>query len=181
VPSGTYTELRFVISGACLAVENETGGSDIYSTADYDSDPCGGPATGTLVTPSYDESGLKVVLEGDALALVGGQKILLVDFDVQQSFGQVAGQSGQWVMHPVVTGGEIEASMLVSSYRCGLCRGDWTIPAKRATVALVPRLPSEGHPAAEVERRTFGTRRLRRSPRASRLMTPPRGRPALRR
>src|SRR5688572_16462719 len=39
VPSGTYAELRFVISGACIAVESETGGSDIYATAGYDSDP----------------------------------------------------------------------------------------------------------------------------------------------
>jgi hypothetical protein len=38
-----------------------------------------------------------------------------VDFDVQQSFGQVAGQSGQWVMHPVVTGGEIEATDAVEA------------------------------------------------------------------
>jgi hypothetical protein len=109
VPSGTYAELRFVISGACIAVENESGGSDIYATTGYDSEPCGGPATGTLVAPSYAQSGLKVVLEDGALVLVGGQKILLVDFDVEQSFGHVAGQSGGWVMHPVVTGGEIEA------------------------------------------------------------------------
>ncbi len=110
VPSGTYTELRFVISGACLAVESESGGSDIYTTAGYDSDPCGGAATGTLQAPSYAQSGLKVTLDADALTITGAQKILLVDFDVEQSFGQVAGQSGRWVMHPVVTGGEIEAT-----------------------------------------------------------------------
>jgi hypothetical protein len=39
------------------------------------------------------------------------QKILLVDFDVEQSFGQLAGQSGMWVMRPVVTGGEIESEI----------------------------------------------------------------------
>ena len=108
VPSGTYAELRFVISGACIAVENESGGSDIYTTNGYDPAPCGGPATGTLQAPSYAESGLKVVLDEGALTIVGPQKILLVDFDVEQSFGHVAGQSGTWVMHPVVTGGEIE-------------------------------------------------------------------------
>ena len=108
VPSGTYAQLRFVISGACIAVENESGGSDIYTTNGYDPAPCGGPATGTLQAPSYAESGLKVVLDEGALTIVGPQKILLVDFDVEQSFGHVAGQSGKWVMHPVVTGGEIE-------------------------------------------------------------------------
>lgn len=110
VPSGTYTELRFVIGGACLAVENESGGSDIYTTTDYDSDPCGGAATGALQAPSFAQSGLKVQLDPNALRLDGAQKILLVDFDVQQSFGRAAGRSGRWVMHPVVTGGEIEAT-----------------------------------------------------------------------
>jgi hypothetical protein len=108
VPSGTYRELRFLISGACLAVENESGGTDIHATADYDSEPCGGPAGGTLVAPSFAQSGLKVVLSGDALEVVGTRKVLLVDFDVEQSFGHEAGQSGRWVMHPVVTGGSIE-------------------------------------------------------------------------
>lgn len=107
VPSGTYSGLRFVISGACIAVENESGGSDIYATDGYDSAPCGGPATGVLQAPSYAQSGLKVALDEGTLTLVGLQKILLVDFDVEQSFGHEAGQSGGWVMHPVVTGGEI--------------------------------------------------------------------------
>ena len=109
VPSGTYTELRFLISGACLAVENGSGGSDVYATDGYDATPCGGAATGTLQAPSYAQSGLKVTLSGSALILTGPQKILLVDFDVGQSFGKAAGQSGQWTMHPVVTGGEVSA------------------------------------------------------------------------
>jgi Domain of unknown function (DUF4382) len=109
VPSGTYSQLRFVISGACIAVENESGGSDIYTTDGYDSTPCGGPATGVLQAPSYDQSGLKVVLDEGALTIVEPEKTLLVDFDVAQSFGHVAGQSGMWVMHPVVKGSVIES------------------------------------------------------------------------
>jgi hypothetical protein len=108
VTSGTYEQLRFLISGACIAVENGSGGSDIYTTTDYDSGPCGGPATATLIAPSYAETGLKVEFSGDVLEIDGAQTILLVDFDVEQSFGQQAGQSGMWVMHPVVTGAEIE-------------------------------------------------------------------------
>jgi Domain of unknown function (DUF4382) len=115
VPSGSYTELRFLISGACLAVENATGGSDIYATDGYDATPCGGAATGTLQAPSYAQSGLKVILDGGALILTGPQKILLVDFDVSQSFGQVAGHSEQWTMHPVVTGGELSAAAELST------------------------------------------------------------------
>jgi len=104
VPSGHYEQLRFKITGACLAVENETGGSDVYATDGYDASQCGGAATGLLQSPSFAESGLKVTMTGNALELTGPEKIVLVDFDVSQSFGHDA--SG-WVMHPVVTGGAI--------------------------------------------------------------------------
>jgi hypothetical protein len=110
VPSGTYAELRFLITGACLAVDNGSGGSDIYATDGYDGTPCGGPATGTLQAPSYAQSGLKVKMDESALVLTGPEKILLVDFDVSQSFGQVAGQSGKWTMHPVVTGAAVSTA-----------------------------------------------------------------------
>lgn len=110
VPSGTYTELRFKITGACIAVDNGAQPSLIYATAGYDPSPCGGVATGMLQSPSYAQSGLKVTMAANALTITGTQKILLVDFDVSQSFGQQAGGSGSWVMHPVVTGGDIQAT-----------------------------------------------------------------------
>jgi hypothetical protein len=105
VPSGTYHELRFKITGACLATDDGSGGSTVYATEGYDASPCGGPATGTLRGPSYAQSGLKVQMTGDALVLTGPAKILLVDFDVTQSFGH---EANGWVMHPVVTGGEVQ-------------------------------------------------------------------------
>lgn len=111
VPSGTYNELRFKITGACLAVDNGDGTSSIYGTDGYDTTPCGGAATGALQAPSYAQSGLKVMMAGNALTITGPEKILLVDFDVSQSFGAAAGGSGMWVMHPVVTGGEIQAGV----------------------------------------------------------------------
>ena len=104
VPSGTYHQLRFKISGACVAVDDGNGGSTVYATADYDASPCGGSATGTLQAPSYAQSGLKVTMADGALELTGPAKILLVDFDVTQSFGH---EANGWVMHPVVTGGEV--------------------------------------------------------------------------
>jgi hypothetical protein len=110
VPSGTYTQLRFKSTGACLTVDNGDGSSSLYTTQGYDPAPCGGGATGALQAPSFAESGLKVTLAANALQLTGTQKILLVDFDVSQSFGHDAGSSGRWVMHPVVTGGEIQAT-----------------------------------------------------------------------
>jgi hypothetical protein len=34
----------------------------------------------------------------------------VVDFDVSQSFGQLAGGSGQWVMHPVIKADDVSAT-----------------------------------------------------------------------
>jgi hypothetical protein len=107
VPSGTYHELRFKITGACLAVDDGNGGSTVYATTGYDGTLCGGAASGTLQAPSYAESGLKVTMTSDGLQLTAPEKIVLVDFDVSQSFGHEA--SG-WVMHPVITGGDIEVT-----------------------------------------------------------------------
>jgi Domain of unknown function (DUF4382) len=105
VPSGSYSQLRFKITGACLAVDDGAGGSAVYATTGYDATPCGSSAPGTLQAPSFAQSGLKVDLAAGALQLVGPEQILLVDFDVSQSFGHEA--SG-WVMHPVITGGTLE-------------------------------------------------------------------------
>lgn len=103
VPSGTYAQLRFVITGAYIAVENADGGTSIYaSSADYSGLPPGAQVAGMLQMPSFGQSGLKVNLPPGSATLGGSAKILLIDFNVAQSFGQVAGASGQWDMHPVI-------------------------------------------------------------------------------
>jgi len=104
VPSGSYSQLRFKITGACIAVDDGNGGSAVYATPGYDGTQCGTAAAQTLQAPSFAQSGLKVSLGGDALQLTGPEKILLVDFDVTQSFGH---EANGWVMHPVVTGGDV--------------------------------------------------------------------------
>jgi len=106
VPSGSYQQLRFKITGACLAVDDGNGGSTVYATAGYDATPCGSAEAAVLQAPSYAQSGLKVTMAAGALELTGTEKIVLVDFDVAQSFGH---EAGGWVMHPVVTGGEVDA------------------------------------------------------------------------
>lgn len=111
VPAGTYSELRFKITGGYVEVDNGDGTTSIYaSSPDYAGLPQGATVVGKLQMPSFAHSGLKVTLTSDALVLNNPQKVLLVDFDVSQSFGHVAGQSGMWVMHPVVTGGDIQSS-----------------------------------------------------------------------
>ena len=67
VPPGTYGQLRFVISGGCLAAEDTNGSTKIFSssasyaglalcTAD------GGTTGGTLQMPSFAQTGIKVTL-----------------------------------------------------------------------------------------------------------------------
>lgn len=108
VPSGSYGQLRFVIDGAYIEVEGEGGATSIYATSGYAEVPVGGEVAGTLEMPSFDMSGLKVALDGGGIRVDGKAKVLLVDFDVAASFGKAAGNSGQWVMEPVVRASDIE-------------------------------------------------------------------------
>ena len=103
VPAGTYSQLRFVVTDAYIEVENADGTTSIYaSSPGYAGLPLGSRVAGELQMPSFAQSGLKVDLPGGEIRISGDQRILLVDFDVAQSFGHVAGGSGRWVMHPVV-------------------------------------------------------------------------------
>lgn len=99
VPSGTYAQLRFVIGGAYLVVD-EVGGPQTYATPDYTEAPP--QVDGTLECPSCGETGIKVSMPG-GLELDGTAATLIVDFDVEDSFGQVAGQTSMWIMHPSLT------------------------------------------------------------------------------
>ena len=109
IPSGRYQQLRFVISGGYLEIDNGDGTSSIYASDGYDQVPAGATVAGELQLPSFAQSGLKVTMNEGSLDLSGDQEILLVDFDVRQSFGQATG-SDRWVMHPVITGGELGAT-----------------------------------------------------------------------
>lgn len=107
VPAGTYSQLRFVITGAYLEVEGE----GIFATSpDYEGLPQGAVVAGELQIPSFSTSGVKVILPGDQLTLESDRRIMLVDFDVSQSFGKEAGNSGRWVMRPVIKGADITVS-----------------------------------------------------------------------
>lgn len=112
VPAGTYTQLRFVITGAYIEVDNGNGTSSIYaSDPNYAGLPPGSTVAGNLQMPSFSQSGLKVTLPGDQFTISSGeQKLLVVDFDVSQSFGQLAGGSGQWVMHPVIKADDVSTT-----------------------------------------------------------------------
>ncbi|HEY8468480.1 MAG TPA: DUF4382 domain-containing protein [Longimicrobiales bacterium] len=113
VPPAAYSQLRFVITGGYIAVEGENGELRYFaSSPDYEGLPEGVTATGQLHMPSYAQSGLKVVLpEGFE---VDGDEVILVDFDVSQSFGHEAGESGRWIMRPVITATELPTTTSIT-------------------------------------------------------------------
>lgn len=96
VAAGEYGQLRFVIDGGYIVVET-VNGSMVYSTPGYSEAPA--QVDGTLLCPSCSQSGIKVNLVG-GLTLAEGDETVVVDFDVADTFGQQAGNSGMWVMHP---------------------------------------------------------------------------------
>ena len=108
VPAGTYGQLRFVITGGYIEVENADGSTSIYaSSPDYAGLPAGAKVAGSLQMPSYASSGLKVKVPNGGVTIDGEATVMLVDFDVKQSFGKEAGNAGKWVMSPVVTATEL--------------------------------------------------------------------------
>jgi len=112
VPAGTYSQLRLVMSGAYLEIDNGDGTTSIYASApDYPGLPPGAVVAGNLQMPSMGQSGLKITLPGNSLTIAdGGEKILVMDFDVAQSFGHLAGGSGMWVMHPVIHAADLSTT-----------------------------------------------------------------------
>lgn len=105
IPEGRYRQLRLVISGGYLSiVGQDTATRQIYaSSPTYPGLPVGAVVTGELQMPSFAQSGLKVMLPANAL-VIGEDEVarLIIDFDVAQSFGKAAGNSGRWVMSPVI-------------------------------------------------------------------------------
>lgn len=137
VPAGTYNELRLVV---CEAYVVEKDG-DVYATRDA-ALPAGVTADGTLQIPSGCSSGFKVKFNTDEpVALESESAIMTVDFDVSQSFGHQAGNSGRWIMHPVLhatsvgfaggIGGTVSVAQGVALPACG--------GAPVAVTAFVPR------------------------------------------
>jgi hypothetical protein len=101
VEPGSFSQIRFILGGAVLkASSGDQEGVYSFGGAEH---PNGDPITGILQCPSCAQTGIKVLFPG-ALDLEAGSNGLLLDFDVAQSFGRQAGQSGRWVMRPVVKG-----------------------------------------------------------------------------
>lgn len=106
VPGGTYGQVRFIIPEACITVEQEDESFLVYSSDEAFTE-CGA-RDGDLQLPSFDETGIKVTLPAGATEVNGNQHIVVLDFSVEESFGQQAGGSGMWVMNPVIKADEFD-------------------------------------------------------------------------
>ena len=106
VEATTYSQLRFIIPKACIVLGEVVGDEDVpsavYASPDYDLCNKAEINNGDLQLPSFDQTGIKVQLPNEELVVSAEQQALLVDFDVSESFGHEAGNSGKWVMHPVI-------------------------------------------------------------------------------
>jgi hypothetical protein len=105
VPAGTYSQLRIVIGAG--VIESEAG--EVFALAGAQH-PDGIAATGRMQCPSCAQSGLKINLPDGGLSLDTEAVVLVLDFDVSQSFGKERGNSGRWVMRPKITASEVGAS-----------------------------------------------------------------------
>ena len=106
----TISQLRLVIGDAVLEAEGEAEVKVVYVKGDPDLGALGftDPWIGELHCPSCSQSGIKVKVPNDQVELEEGDAALVLDFDVAQSFGHKAGNSGRWVMHPVIHGTLVE-------------------------------------------------------------------------
>jgi hypothetical protein len=98
VPRGQYSQMRLVVQSASITTQD----GRTFSTQ-----------AGTLHCPSCAQSGFKVNLPGGSIRLEDESEIVLVDFDVAQSFGREAGRSGRWVMRPVIHASDFSTASVI--------------------------------------------------------------------
>jgi len=96
VPEGSYSELRIVLADAYVTLKD----GRVFSTTGATL-PAGVTSAGLLKCPSCAQSGFKVKFSNGGLT-VANNTTVTIDFDVAQSFGHETGNSGKWIMHPVL-------------------------------------------------------------------------------
>ena len=98
IPAGQYSELRLYVVDAYVRLKD----GRVFATSGADL-PDGITAAGELKCPSCSQSGFKVkFMNGGVEVAEDENTTVTLDFDVGQSFGHEAGQSGKWIMHPVL-------------------------------------------------------------------------------
>ncbi len=112
-PVGTYQQIRLVLD------------------ADGHSIVLAGGADHDLRVPSGEQTGVKVNLRDDALVVDEGEIALLLDFLAAPSVHR-AGESGQWIMRPVIHGSVHDSPEFAFGSLSGIVQlEDGTIPQSR--------------------------------------------------
>lgn len=106
VEPGVYGQLRLVVDGG---VAESTDGR-VWTFGDEVEHPDGLEADGTLRCPSCRQTGVEVNLPGGALRIEDEPVVLMLDFNVSESFGHDAGRSGKFVLRPTITSSVVETS-----------------------------------------------------------------------
>ncbi|MEN8376125.1 MAG: DUF4382 domain-containing protein [Gemmatimonadota bacterium] len=115
IPSGHYTQVRIIFTGMCIEVDQTGDEMADASFATPGFDACGpSDELGFLQTPSFMQTGLKVKLPGGNFEVDGGTHIVLMDFDVSESFGHAAGNNDRWVAHPSIKASEFHLAASVT-------------------------------------------------------------------
>ena len=98
IPAGQYSELRIILDDAYVTLSD----GRVFATSGA-ALPSGVTAAGELKCPSCSQSGFKVKFMNGGLNIDADEgTTVLLDFDVGQTFGHQAGQSGMWIMNPVL-------------------------------------------------------------------------------
>jgi hypothetical protein len=151
VPAGTYSVMRVVIGDAYVITRD----GKVYATAGATL-PAGLSATGELQRTRGKSSGYQAQFADGGLKVDGDSRILVLDFDVANSFGHVAGNSGKFVMNPHFTvtqaslSGSIRGTVTATGVTFPACGGaatditHFTATATSGSTALAARAASDG-------------------------------------
>lgn len=107
---GSYTGLRFRISGGYVEVDNGDSTTSVYASApDYSGLPAGTTVDGELTLPSDVPKEVVAALPGGGLTVSGTANGFLAQLDLARSFTPAA-DSASWALDPVIAVSDLSGS-----------------------------------------------------------------------
>lgn len=109
VEPGTYGQIRLVIDAGVVRTTDD----ELFTFGSFDelpSEVADLPVAGALRCPSCRQTGVKVNVPGGGLQIDQETSIVMLDFNVSESFGREAGASGMFVMRPTITSSVVTLS-----------------------------------------------------------------------
>lgn len=128
IDPGTYGQIRLVIDGGVV----QTTSDELFTFGEFGSLPseiADLPVVGDFQCPSCEQSGVKVNVPEGGLQIDQETSIVMLDFNVGESFGRVAGQSGMFVMRPTITSSVVTLSGNIAGNVAFEPASDGDIPA----------------------------------------------------